>query len=94
MKAIKAEEVKEFFRKRDIDFVGIAPVERFIHAPEGRRPTDLLPGAKSVIVIGMHILHAVGRGAKCAPHSWEPRADGKSCVTCGIDRPTLVTPDG
>ena len=73
MKAIKAEEVKEFFRKRDIDFLGIAPVERFIHAPEGRRPTDLLPGAKSVIVIGMHILYAVGRAAKCAYDNPEMR---------------------
>ncbi len=25
------------------DLVGIAPVERFAHAPEGHRPTDFMP---------------------------------------------------
>lgn len=66
MKAVKAEEVKKFLRKREIDFVGIAPVERFVHAPIGRRPADLLPEAKSVIVLGVHILTAVGRAANLA----------------------------
>jgi epoxyqueuosine reductase QueG len=35
------------------DVVGIAPVGRWDpHVPEGYRPTDLLPGAKSVVVVG------------------------------------------
>jgi epoxyqueuosine reductase QueG len=66
MEPINAEEVKDFVLNRDIDFVGIAPVERFAHAPKNRRPTDLLPEAKSVIVIGLHILFAVGRAGKLA----------------------------
>ena len=33
------------------DLVGIAPVERFAHAPEGHRPTDFMPQCKSVISI-------------------------------------------
>ncbi|HRU78755.1 MAG TPA: hypothetical protein P5214_10220 [Rectinema sp.] len=37
------------------DLVGIAPVERFAHAPEGHRPTDFMPQCKSVISIGLHI---------------------------------------
>lgn len=66
MQPISSEEVKEFCRNRDIDFVGVAPVERFAHAPEGRHPTDLLPEARSVIVIGLRVLVAVGRAAKLA----------------------------
>ena len=38
------------------DLVGIAPVERFAHAPDGHRPTDFMPQCKSVISIGLHIL--------------------------------------
>lgn len=32
------------------DMVGVANVERFTGAPEGRRPIDILPTARSVIV--------------------------------------------
>jgi ferredoxin len=35
------------------DLTGIAPVERFKHAPFGARPTDLLPGARYVFVFGI-----------------------------------------
>ncbi len=31
---------------------GVADVEAFVEAPEGYRPEDLLPGARSVVVIG------------------------------------------
>ena len=41
------------------DLVGIANVERFKEAPEGRRPTDILPTARSVIVGAVHILDSV-----------------------------------
>jgi len=38
-----------------LDFFGVSPVDRFRHAPQGHRPTDLLPGAKSVISVGIKI---------------------------------------
>jgi epoxyqueuosine reductase len=47
------QKLKEFLLKQDIDYVGIAPVERFVNAPEGHRPGDILPGARSVISIGI-----------------------------------------
>jgi epoxyqueuosine reductase len=50
-----AQQVKELILRNDLDYVGIAPVERFEHAPEGHRPGDLLPGAKSVISMGTRI---------------------------------------
>lgn len=49
------DEIKKLLRDEDVDLVGVANVERFEHAPEGRRPEDLLHGAKSVIVIGLGI---------------------------------------
>ncbi len=59
--SLKAE-IIELARAGDIDLVGFAPVERFRNAPEGRRPTDLLDGAKTVISLGIGIPRGV-RGA-------------------------------
>lgn len=53
--------VKQLALDQQIDFVRIAPVERFEHAPEGHKPTDLLEGAQSVIVVGMRLLEGVRR---------------------------------
>ncbi len=39
----------------DLDYVSIAPVDRFINAPEGHKPTDLLPGAQSVVSMSIKI---------------------------------------
>lgn len=52
-------EVKERALREDIDLVGISPVDRFSEAPEGRRPTDILPTATSVIVSAVHVLDSV-----------------------------------
>jgi epoxyqueuosine reductase len=49
------EKIKALARDNDIDYVGIAPVDRFKYAPQGHKPTDLLPGAQSVISIGIKI---------------------------------------
>lgn len=35
--------------------MGVAPVERFANAPEGHRPTDFLPGARSVVSMSIKI---------------------------------------
>lgn len=50
-----ARRVKDLVLENDVDYVGIAPVERFKNAPEGHRPQDLLPGAKSVVSIGTRV---------------------------------------
>ena len=41
------------------DLFGVAEADRFSGAPAGHRPTDVLPGAKSVIVLGMKYLDAM-----------------------------------
>jgi epoxyqueuosine reductase len=52
---IASEKVKKFARSIDADLVGIASVERFEAAPAGRRPTDILAGAGSVVVCAMRL---------------------------------------
>ena len=50
------DEVKEFATEElDMDYTGIASVDRLSGAPEGHRPVDLLPGAKSVIVMAVRL---------------------------------------
>jgi epoxyqueuosine reductase QueG len=38
-----------------LDYFGVASTDRFSNMPEDHRPEDLLPGAKSVIVLGLKV---------------------------------------
>jgi len=38
-----------------VDLFGVAPIERFLDLPENKRPTNLLPDAKSVIVLASQV---------------------------------------
>ena len=49
------DEVRELAKNNNIDYVGIAPVDRCKWAPPGHKPGDLLPGAESVISLGVRI---------------------------------------
>lgn len=53
------QELKETLREMsiayDMDFFGVGSVDRWSGAPVGHRPTDALPSAKSVIVMGVKI---------------------------------------
>ncbi|MFQ5982115.1 MAG: hypothetical protein ACE5KS_01950 [Woeseiaceae bacterium] len=49
----RTQQVKQFALDGGADVVGIADPHRWDeHAPEGHRPYDILPGARSVIVVG------------------------------------------
>jgi epoxyqueuosine reductase QueG len=52
-------QIEEVMLSSGCDMMGVATVERFKEAPEGRRPTDILPTARSVIVGAVHILDSV-----------------------------------
>lgn len=52
------EALKKFALERNMDYFGVAPVSRFVNLPDGYRPTDYLPRAKSVIVIGKKVPHS------------------------------------
>jgi epoxyqueuosine reductase len=62
----------------EVDLVGVAPAERLQGAPEGARPTDYLPTARSVVVLAAKIPDAVievaGRyddpGKTLGPYMW------------------------
>jgi len=49
------EENQELAFNNQIDYVGVATIERFRNAPEGHKPEDLLPGAGSVISMGIRV---------------------------------------
>lgn len=52
------EEIQEMATNLGADIFGVAPADAFDNAPSGHRPTDVLPGAKSVLVFGMKMLDA------------------------------------
>jgi len=49
MKIMTARQIKDMAVSLGADLCGIAPVERFIEAPEGFRPKDLFTDVKSVV---------------------------------------------
>jgi epoxyqueuosine reductase QueG len=49
-------EIESLMLASGCDLVGFASVGRFKAAPHGRRPTDILPTARSVIVGAVHII--------------------------------------
>jgi epoxyqueuosine reductase QueG len=51
--------IKQLAQERGADLVGVAPVERLKDAPKGHRPQDILPEAKSIIVVGRRILDSI-----------------------------------
>jgi len=53
------DKVKEFVLSKDADLVGIASVSRFDGAPDGHKPEDILPDAKTVIVCAKRFPNSV-----------------------------------
>ena len=51
--------IKEHAKKVGMDLCGIASIDRFQESPAGRHPTEILPGCKSVIVIGIGLLDGI-----------------------------------
>lgn len=52
------EDLKEMTMRLGADLFGVASADDFNDAPLGHRPEDILPNAKSVIVLGMKMLDA------------------------------------
>lgn len=46
-----SKDLKELCCSLGVDLVGIAPAERFVNAPTGYHPTDVMPSVRSVIVL-------------------------------------------
>ncbi len=52
-------EIKKIAIENHLDYVGVAPVERLNKLPEGQRPTEIFPQARSVISLGIKINEGV-----------------------------------
>ena len=70
--------VKDLALSNDMDYVGIAPVERFENAPQGHKPTDLLPGAESVVSMGIRLSVGVELSQRIA---WSNRKLRHACFS-------------
>lgn len=53
------EELRQLALECDMDYFGVASIDRFRNLPAGHRPDDMLPGASSVIVLGMKLSEGV-----------------------------------
>lgn len=49
------EELLKFSQTLQLSAIGIAPAIRYENAPEGHRPKDFLPNARSVITFAYHL---------------------------------------
>ena len=56
---VSKDNLKEFAYGLGMDLCGIASIDRFAAAPAGTHPSELLPGCKSVIVVGVKLLDGV-----------------------------------
>jgi epoxyqueuosine reductase QueG len=55
----RSQDIKALAHSLGMDLCGIASAERLNAAPEGTRPGDILPGCKSVIVVGVRLLDGI-----------------------------------
>ena len=70
--------LRDIATESDIDLLGVAPVSRLEGGPEGARPTDYMPSARSVVVLAKKMLDSVvevaGRydeeGKTLGPYMW------------------------
>ncbi|MFN2168654.1 MAG: hypothetical protein ACK2U9_20665 [Anaerolineae bacterium] len=71
-------DVREVALAAEVDLFGVTPVDRLAHGPEGARPTDYLPSARTVVVLAKKMLDTVieraGRydeeGKTLGPYMW------------------------
>ena len=62
MSTLTAQKVKDFALAKGLDLVGVANIERFKGAPTRMHPAEIMPEAKSVIVVARRILRGNWRG--------------------------------
>ncbi|MFA0889507.1 MAG: epoxyqueuosine reductase [Synergistales bacterium] len=63
------EKIRKLAAALGAEVCGIAGTDRFIEAPEGFRPTDILPGAKSVVVYGRQFPKSLFAASSNAPYT-------------------------
>jgi len=56
---ITKDQIKQFAKSLGMEMCGVAGIDRFETSQEGMHPCDILPGCKSVIVVGARLLDGV-----------------------------------
>ena len=56
---VTTQSIKDLAIGLGMDLCGVASVDRFATSPEGKHPCDVLPGCKSVIVVGVKLLDGI-----------------------------------
>ncbi|MEW6375579.1 MAG: epoxyqueuosine reductase [Thermodesulfobacteriota bacterium] len=67
---MNSKQVKEIASALGTDLCGIAPVERFLEAPEGFRPQDILSETKSIIVLAKRFPDAPFSSKSLVPYTF------------------------
>lgn len=57
--SVTKEKIKDLAKSLGMNMCGISSIDRFKTSPEGKHPCDVLPGCKSVIVVGVRLLDGV-----------------------------------
>ena len=57
--SITKEQIKDLAKSLGMSMCGVSNVERLKTSPEGKGPCDILPGCKSVIVVGVKLLDGI-----------------------------------
>jgi epoxyqueuosine reductase len=85
-KNMNADMVKNMALKSGVDLCGIAPVERFHEAPDGFRPGDIYPSAKSVVVIAKRVPQAALLSRSPVPYKFASDVvlDEVFRITCNL----------
>ena len=83
---MNANMLKRLAKKSGVDLCGIAPVERFHQAPEGFRPTDIYPSAKSVFVFAKRVPQAALHSRSLVPYKFtcDVVLDEVFRITCNL----------
>ena len=53
------DQIKQKALELGMDLCGVASIDRFAESPSGRHPCEILPGCKSVIVVGVRLLDGI-----------------------------------
>jgi len=91
-----ADDLKSYARSQGAQLVGIAGVERFVGAPKGHWPEDFLPGARSVVVLGLPVLSAYAsypefmKGSEKVPESINQRRPNPEGAPLDTEKTTVT----
>ena len=80
--------VKELALANNLDYVGVASIERLQDEPERRKPEDYLPGARTVVSLGIRLSQGVMLANRLAHHEG-PRHAIFSYLWYGYGLPSL-----